>query len=749
MSPAGVDPDWGTWNAAAPSGVSHSGAGLEIRVSAFSAKANTATSFPPSSDVRFGPRLADSRYAEARLAHAGSTVLVRWAPDGDELVGAIEVDPTGEWGLRFWYTLEIGLREGPGRVRLVVPEGEAAYVDPPTVLCSLADGRTAAVRPDLRPVVAHHYEDRTDVLRELERHGYYHRPEPRSDGRWAILRYTAVTPRVGLAAAIAPDEGGALDRLEGGPPDAARTLDARRAEAVAERPIRAAQRDVIGWNTVWDPSARRPYTTATRAWVEGRFGGSIVWQIDAFVHVVMAARLGDEAAARANLEAALACRVDSGMLAALRSPATDWVDRSHPPLGGQATWLASRAFGADDLLERSLPVLARAYRWWFEARDGNGDGVLEYGSTPVGDGHFVHTKLAAMDESAMDNSPVHDELAFDAATHTLDGADVGLNALLVHEAELLASAARRLGRDEEATELEDASAAHAERIRRTLWDDERGIYANRRWDGRFVRSVSPMSFAPMMAGIATPAQAERMVREWLARSERFGGAYPVPGTPHQDPASQDNVYWRGRVWPPLNWIVYRGLRRMGFDEAAASLALAGWAMFERHWTERRSFENLNQRTGQGDDSPDSDPFYTWGALLATIADCDLAEIDPVHGLCVGSPASTGRTRLSVEGSGLEVEVRGDGSSVRESSGPSIDLEARGVWRDLRLTAEGLRVATPSLDAPARVRVPWEVSSATTEGRPIEAERGDGDGWVVWVPRGPAGREVQVARRPLS
>ena len=38
------------------------------------------------------------------------------------------------------------------------------------------------------------------------------------------------------------------------------------------------------------------------------------------------------------------------------------------------------------------------------------------------------------------------------------------------------------------------------------------------------------------------------------------GRYGLPSTPNDDPAYRDNSYWRGRVWGPLNLLVYMGLR---------------------------------------------------------------------------------------------------------------------------------------------------------------------------------------------
>ncbi|HYT25659.1 MAG TPA: trehalase family glycosidase, partial [Actinomycetota bacterium] len=553
-----------------------------------------------------------------------------------------------------------------------------------------------AFAPADRPVGAHLYADRREAYAELEEHGYYQRPPARPEGRWAVYRFNAVTPRVAFAAAPGADAGAAvaaLGRLAGG----AGQVLAGSADAAAERSRAAAIRDVVAWNTVWDPVNARPYTASTRAWVAPKFGGWAVWQLDAFFHVLLAARAGDRATALANLHAALAGATAQGNLAALRSGRTDWVDRSHPPVGALAVWCLHRATGDRRALAESWPVLARAFRWWFAARDGNGNGLLEYGSSPVGDGHFVHTKLAAMDESAMDNSPVHDEAVFDPATHTLDVEDVGLNSLLVLEGDLLAALAVEAGRAGEAPALAAASAALAGRVRSALWDPARGIYASRRWDGRFARGLAPTSFYPMLAGIATPEQAATMVREHLQDPRRFGGPWPVASTPHDDPASLDNVYWRGRVWPCLNYLVYRALRRYRFDAAAAELAARGVAMFERGWAERRSFENYNQRTGEGGDSVDADPFYTWGALLPLIGEMELADLDPWDGLVVGCegtapgraelPAPSGRWR--VELAPAETRLFHDGELVLEAG-------FRGRLRDVRLDPDEAALTVPPL-----------------------------------------------------
>jgi Mannosylglycerate hydrolase MGH1-like glycoside hydrolase domain len=611
---------WNTWDSRYPAQFVHAPTGFCVRVSAFSTREGRFTDFryDPAA-CRLGPHALDGSYAEVELTHAGSRLRVRFGSAGDVAVaGDVEILETAEWGLRFWFLLEAGFEPsfGEGTLRLRTPGGEAAYVDAPTVTGRSGAGGAVAFVSGTRPVAAHLYADRAEAGREFETHGYYFRPPDAQAGRWAVLRCNAVTPHIAFAAAVAPgpeDAEAATREALGG---AEALLAAGAASCAAGNAPDAAIRDVVAWNTVWDAVNDRPYTVATRTWAAEKFGGWFVWQSDSFYHAILATAAGDHDVARWNGDAALSCATPFGNLAGLRSGLTDWVDRAHPPLGGHAVWEVHRRHPDRDLLERAYPVLRRAFDWWFEARDGNGNGLLEYGSSPAGDGHFVHTKLAAMDESSNDNSPVHDEATFDSTTHTLDMEDVGLNSLLVWEAEHLARIARALGgMDADAAALDDRREALAALVREHLWDDQRGIFANRLWSGSFVRSVAPTSFYPMTAGIATPEQAERMVREHLLDPSRFGGDWPVAGTPHEDPAAADNVYWRGRAWPPFNYLVFLGLRRYGYEAEARALAERSGAMFDLGWRNRRSYENFNQRTGEGGDSSDSDSFYTWGALL--------------------------------------------------------------------------------------------------------------------------------------
>jgi glycogen debranching enzyme len=65
--------------------------------------------------------------------------------------------------------------------------------------------------------------------------------------------------------------------------------------------------------------------------------------------------------------------------------------------------------------------------------------------------------------------------------------------------------------------------------------------------------------------------------------------------PPDDPQFEPTLYWRGPVWPILNWVLYRGLARYGYGELAARVrgAMIGLARGAGFW------EHYNPTTGRG------------------------------------------------------------------------------------------------------------------------------------------------------
>jgi putative isomerase len=684
--PVSPERHWNTWDSGHPASLVHLPSRLAIRVAAYSSRAGRYCDFPAGPGTRLLEHTADAGYVAAELELAGTRVRFELAKaDPFALGGRLTVIEASEWALRFWLLLEIGYLGAdeedpstvPTRVRLDPPPAGGEYTEP-SLVRARRRSRRACLVPSERPTYAGLYDDLAELREELEQGGYYHPHPEQPDGRWAVLRFNSQSQAsTHFALAEATDDAAAEQRARALLPEVEALIDERAGEArQGSEPARAV-RDVVAWNTVLDDANQRWFTLLTRNWTQSKFGGWGVWLTDLLFHALLAARAGDAATARANLEVALTGQQPAGNLACLLTAYTEWVDRSQPPIGA---YVALRIFlltGDRALLEQTYPTLRRAHDWWFTHRDGNGNGVLEHGSSPTGEGTFVHTKQGAMDEAAMDNLPLFDDAAFDERAHTLDLEEVGLNSLVVLDGQMLSRIAALLGRADEAAALTERADALAARVRERLWDPAREVFSARRWSGEWVSSLAPTSFYPLAAGIATPEQAEALVRRHLLDPERFWGPRPLAATTYDDPATPDDVYWRGRIWPPLVFMTWEGLRRAGYAAEAAELAERAWTMFEDEWTERRRCrENYKIDPSADPEVDDSDGFYTWGALLALTALLERGDVSPWSGLTLapGGEVSCG---------GVAWVMRADGV-IERAGEPVLKLSAPVTVRDLEI-----------------------------------------------------------------
>lgn len=328
-------------------------------------------------------------------------------------------------------------------------------------------------------------------------------------------------------------------------------------------------------------------------------------------------------------------------------------DRSQPPLASLVAWKIFLRDGDRDLLAHLYPGLKRWNRWWPQARDGNSDGLLEWGSniSALMPGNDAGTLFGAKCESGMDNSPLFDEAQFIEDKAVMDLSSIGLSSLYAADCLYLAKIAGELGMWEEQLSLQQDYDAMKERINRLLWSAEDRNYLDRYWDGRFSRRFSPTSFFPLLARIPTRERAEQVVSEYLLDEKKFWGEYVFPSISRDDPAFDEQVYWRGRIWPPLNYLVYLGLKEYGFDDIAGRVALKSFRLFMKEWLEYgHCHENYHALKGSGCDvlakqeecsdgcmgNIGSDPFYTWGALLLQPAVDEVINTDPDGGLCFGN-----------------------------------------------------------------------------------------------------------------
>ena len=144
------------------------------------------------------------------------------------------------------------------------------------------------------------------------------------------------------------------------------------------------------------------------------------------------------------------------------------------------------------------------------------------------------------------------------------------NALLVQSNRDLAQLARDVGAD---------AALFEEWAERTggeldeLWDDEVGVY--RDFDvvaGERLGSWSAAGLAPLYAGVPDEPRAARMLETVARTGVPVGGdGWAATSLPPDDPRFVPTLYWRGPVWPILNWVLYRGLERYGHAARAEQI----------------------------------------------------------------------------------------------------------------------------------------------------------------------------------
>jgi putative isomerase len=703
---------WNSWDSEHPAAMRFLPLGLDLGFCAYAASKNSFTRFPSGAPgISLGPRRIDGNGIALSLAHAGTELTLTYdKPDPFTLRGRWQAGKMAEWGLRFW-------------VMLTLSAGRARWrYDPKSGELSAKIGEQHVVALGERPPLLPTFHANVEALREeYETKGYFCLDSRGERGVFPVLRYhLEEMPSFTFAVSIGKSRNEALKRV-----NAALSAPAPEVPSIhggAFNGALDAVRDVVGWNTVWDAINKRPYTSLSRNWVSQKFGGFGVWLDDILYHGLMAGMF-DAEIARENLRAVFAGATKAGNLPCLLTGRDAWIDRSQPPIGAFICWMLYQRLGDGDLLREAWPVLKANHDWWWATRDGNGDGMVEYGTSPVGGGLYRGTKLAAKDESSMDNSPTHDEAALNTKSWTLDSADVGLNSLLALDGEMLALIAGELGQGRDAKRLAERAKALNARIAEHLWDPERKVFANRLWSGKFVRSVAPPSFYPLLSGAARPDQAEAMVA-MLADPRKFGGQWMLASVTRDDPAFSDNVYWRGRVWPPLNFLTYQGLKRAGYPDMASKLADNGFQLFQGEWRHRRHCpENYNSVSGQALDQPDTDSFYGWGALMPAIAVAELSDINPwsgwevTHGesICLGpmqTPlglatidagegvlrvTTSGKTRFAtdIKGRMTHLSIASKAASVMLPAGPAGWVE----FPDL-----GERVAVPARQQAQRLEI---------------------------------------------
>ena len=157
-----------------------------------------------------------------------------------------------------------------------------------------------------------------------------------------------------------------------------------------------------------------------------------------------------------------------------------------------------------------------------------------------------------------------------------------LMCLMVKEERSLAAMARELGKPDEAKQWDTKAEKLAELIRTKMWDEQSGNFFNLSRDtgtmvtaeGISLKRPEIITFLPLWAGVASKAQAERLVKN-LKDPKTFWRRFGVPtlsaADSYYDPYITKCCQWNGAVWLLWDYLVFRGLLDYGYRADAEEI----------------------------------------------------------------------------------------------------------------------------------------------------------------------------------
>ncbi|MGM9600331.1 MAG: MGH1-like glycoside hydrolase domain-containing protein [Faecousia sp.] len=211
-----------------------------------------------------------------------------------------------------------------------------------------------------------------------------------------------------------------------------------------------------------------------------------------------------------------------------------------------------------------------------------------------------------------------------------------LNCLMYMELKATAKLGELLGMADKKVLYEKKAKYLQQAIQEQCWDERDGIFYNvdtnllpvdetqklhsgcpRHWTTLLQRIEVWACFMPMWAGIATPEQAERMVKEHFLNEKTFYAPYGVRTLSKMEKMyaiikSGNPSCWLGPIWGVSNYMVFDGLCRYGYKEAAKELAEKTITLFGRDLEDcGQLHEYYDPESGEGVNNPG---FQNWNFL---------------------------------------------------------------------------------------------------------------------------------------
>lgn len=157
-----------------------------------------------------------------------------------------------------------------------------------------------------------------------------------------------------------------------------------------------------------------------------------------------------------------------------------------------------------------------------------------------------------------------------------------------------------------------------------LWDERRGLFIDEAQPGGARPAVLTWAaLSPLALPDLPEAIGRRLIEEHLLNGREFLTAVAPPSVAASEPSYQPGGgrgpirrYWRGPTWVNSAWMVWLGLRRLGYEMEATRMAQGLFDAVQREGLR----EYYDPRTGRGLGAED----FAWSALIAELAEPDPA-----------------------------------------------------------------------------------------------------------------------------
>lgn len=307
----------------------------------------------------------------------------------------------------------------------------------------------------------------------------------------------------------------------------------------------------INKENVYTPEGKISCLWTTPDRVPHRF----MWLWDSAFHAMSFLQYNVEMAKNC-IRSVLVMEDEDGFIPHMMGPegAASEIIHTQPQVLAWVTWEIYEKTKDKEFLRECVPALDKFLRWTMKNRDNNGNGLLEWYTDP----DYEECKCG---ESGLDNCPRFD---FDIEMDAID-----FSVWLCHDAKYLAKIYEALGDPENADYFAGVYENVKNKINELLWSEEDGFYCDRLFSGELTRVATPTSFLPMLAGICSQEQADKMVKVLLDK-ERFWTKLPVPTIPRNSEI-YDIDMWRGCSWLNINYFLMLGLHAYGYADVAEEL----------------------------------------------------------------------------------------------------------------------------------------------------------------------------------